>query len=208
MQASVPDCPLGDEASLGKVSWAIHVDARRRAALWAALAVGTLLVLYTMVLALSTSLEHAGEQIIDLWGWLVPVFIGFGVQVGLFAYARRVTREAARVGSGAVVVSGGASTLSMIACCAHHLADLLPVLGLSGAAVFLTRFQGQFLLLAILSNVLGLVHILGLMRKHRLFPARDSLLTQVLRVPFERLLPLSIIGAFVLFGVSLIFSTL
>lgn len=34
----------------------------------------------------------------------------------------------------------------MVACCAHHLADLVPVIGVSGAAAFLTEWRTEFML--------------------------------------------------------------
>ncbi len=44
----------------------------------------------------------------------------------------------------------------MAACCAHHLADVLPLLGLSGVAIFLVRYQLFFIIAGVLSNVVGI----------------------------------------------------
>ena len=43
----------------------------------------------------------------------------------------------------------------MLACCAHHLVDLLPLVGLSAAAVFLNVYKTPLFLLGITMNVIG-----------------------------------------------------
>jgi hypothetical protein len=47
----------------------------------------------------------------------------------------------------------------MLACCAHHLVDLLPLVGLSAAAVFLNAYRTPLFLLGIAMNVFGIVVI-------------------------------------------------
>lgn len=44
----------------------------------------------------------------------------------------------------------------MIACCAHHLADVLPILGLSGLAVFLVEARAPLMLIGIATNLGGI----------------------------------------------------
>ena len=80
-----------------------------------------------------------------------------------------------------MVASGGASTVSMVACCAHHLTEVLPVLGFAGAATVLATYQSVFLLAGVLANLGGLVYVLGLLRRRGLFPARTSVLSFALR---------------------------
>jgi len=48
----------------------------------------------------------------------------------------------------------------MVACCLHHVTDVLPVLGISAAATFLTRYQRPFMLLGLGMNIVGIVVIL------------------------------------------------
>jgi len=50
----------------------------------------------------------------------------------------------------------------MVACCAHHLADVLPFLGLAGVSIFLVRYQIPILLLSLAINIIGI----AMMRKH------------------------------------------
>jgi hypothetical protein len=45
----------------------------------------------------------------------------------------------------------------MVACCLHHVTDVLPVLGLSAAATFLTRYQRPFMLFGLGMNLVGIV---------------------------------------------------
>ncbi len=48
----------------------------------------------------------------------------------------------------------------MAACCAHHLTDVLPNLGLSGLATFLASYQVLFIVIGVLSNVVGITIML------------------------------------------------
>ena len=122
----------------------------------AALAAGVLAILYaTIVRAASGSTEHLLAQLRTDWYLLVPIVIGFGVQVGLFVELRR--RRALHAGRMAATSLGtGTSVAGMVACCAHHLADLVPFLGLSAAAPFLYRTRVTFMLLGLAANVAGI----------------------------------------------------
>ena len=56
----------------------------------------------------------------------------------------------------------------MVACCAHHLSDILPLLGLSGMAIFLVRYQLFFIIIGVLSNVVGITIMLETIQRHGL----------------------------------------
>jgi hypothetical protein len=56
--------------------------------------------------------------------------------------------------------SGSTSATAMLACCLHHVTDVLPILGLSAAATFLTRYQRPFMLLGLGMNVIGIIVML------------------------------------------------
>ncbi len=173
----------------GRVDWAHHRALRARAVGWGALAGALVVGVYVGTLAVANSLEHLREELLRLWPWMAPLVVGFSTQVGLFAYARSGLRgEGSTPRAHGVVASGGASTASMVACCAHHLTDVLPLVGLAGAATLLATYQNAFLLLGVLSNLVGLVYVLGLLRKNRLYPARPSLLSVALRWPVDRAL--------------------
>ncbi|MFH2014054.1 MAG: hypothetical protein ABIJ17_03745 [Patescibacteria group bacterium] len=73
-----------------------------------------------------------------------------------------------------MVASAGISTGSMIACCAHHLIDILPILGLSAMFLFLAEYQVFFILLGIVSNIIGIIFMLEIIKKHSLH--KDSVI--------------------------------
>ena len=54
-------------------------------------------------------------------------------------------------------MTGTTSAISMGACCAHHVAEFLPFLGLFSAASFLVRYQIQFMILTLALNVFFLL---------------------------------------------------
>ena len=56
--------------------------------------------------------------------------------------------------------SGGTSVTAMVACCLHHVTDVLPVLGLSAAATFLARYQRPFMLVGLGLNLIGIIVML------------------------------------------------
>jgi hypothetical protein len=62
----------------------------------------------------------------------------------------------------------------MLACCAHHLVDLLPLVGLSAAAVFLNAYKTPLVLVGIGMNVVGIVVIARQLRRARRACAVDS----------------------------------
>lgn len=54
----------------------------------------------------------------------------------------------------------------MLACCAHHLADLLPVVGLAGAAAFLGAYKTQILWLGVVASLGGVAYMANQVRGH------------------------------------------
>lgn len=109
---------------------------------------------YALVVGFAGGLGHLGRQAVEDWPWLVLIVGGFGTQVGLFAELRRRKRLHADVRA-ATGGGAGASAAGMVACCAHHIADLAPVIGASGAAVFLTEFRIPIMAAGIAINALG-----------------------------------------------------
>lgn len=104
-----------------------------------------LLIFYLGLITLAQGWGHAIEQLgEDLW-FVGAIMIGFGTQVGLFTYLRRMHLQAT---TGAVAASTGTSTVAMLACCAHHVTDVFAILGLSSAAVFLNMYKTPLLWLA------------------------------------------------------------
>jgi hypothetical protein len=122
-----------------------------RAGIVAAAALG---LFYALVVGTVGGLEHLAQQTVDDWPWLVLILAGFGTQIGLFVELRRRRRLDADVRA-AAGTGAGASAVGMVACCAHHVADLAPIIGASGAAVFLTEYRTPIMVAGIGINALG-----------------------------------------------------
>ncbi len=133
------------------------------------LAAVALLLVYFAILALAQGSSHALEQTVRLWYWLLALAAGFGLQAGLFDFIRRSLR-ARRAATASVTASGGVSTGSMVACCAHHLSDVLPLLGLSTVAAVLVSYQIFFIVLGVLANAVGITVMLDIIQRHALCP--------------------------------------
>lgn len=117
---------------------------------------GLLLAFYLVVASLLGGFSFALDNFAKLWYWMTPLITGFGIQIGLFFYVRNEMRKKATAHAAA---STGISTASMIACCAHHTADIAPFLGITALGLFLTKYQSTFLLAGILSNILGIAYM-------------------------------------------------
>ncbi len=130
-----------------------------------------LALIYFSIVTVFQGLSHAIDQFFSLWYLMIPLIIGFGIQISLFSYIKSTLKAKA---SG-VAASGGVSTASMIACCAHHLTDILPIIGLSGAALFLSQYQTFFILIGIFSNIVGIAYLLNIMQKNSLYQKSNFL---------------------------------
>ena len=126
--------------------------------------------LYLLVLTLAESFSHALAQLAEMWYWIALLVSGFGIQLGLYFFIRMNLRKKSGGSTAEVVATGGISTGAMIACCAHHLTEVLPLLGLSAAALFLAKYQLPFIHLGIFSNLVGIVMMLSFLQKHGLQP--------------------------------------
>ncbi|MBI2546404.1 hypothetical protein HYV81_04445 [Candidatus Woesearchaeota archaeon] len=119
-----------------------------------------LLMFYFIVASLLGGAEFALDNFVALWYWMVPLSVGFGVQMGMFFYMRDAMHKAA---TASAAVSTGASATSMVACCAHHVSDIAPFLGIAALGIFFTKYQTAFLLIGLLSNALGIVYMSSIM---------------------------------------------
>jgi len=126
-----------------------------------------LVVLYAGIVgAASRSLDHLADQMRTDWYFILPLVIGFGIQIGLMTELRRRHRLHGAAAAG--VAGAGASTAGMVACCAHHITELAPFLGASAAATFLTANKGWLVGVGLGINAVGIALAL---RRLRAFPA-------------------------------------
>ena len=102
--------------------------------------------------------------------YVIPIWISFGIQAALYSILRfrLFTSLRSTAHTGAVMgTSGGTSVTAMVACCLHHVTDVLPVLGLSAAATFLTRYQRPFMLVGLGMNLVGVLVMLIILYRER-----------------------------------------
>lgn len=117
-------------------------------------AAAALVGFYAAVIGWASGADHLARQAATDWPYLVAIVGGFGTQVALLVELRH-RRRARRAEQAAAGAGASASVVGMVACCAHHLADLLPIVGVSGAAAFLTDWRTEFMLAGIAVNAVG-----------------------------------------------------
>lgn len=125
---------------------------------------GLLLVgLYLGLVSWAQGLSHARQLLWDDRYFVAAIASGFGLQVGLFVHVRRGVSRSARGSTAALTATGtGTSTAAMVACCAHHVTDALPILGLSGVAIFLTDYRIPLMAAGLAVNGVGVAFMLRL----------------------------------------------
>jgi hypothetical protein len=127
-----------------------------------AVGAAAMLAFYVLVVAgASGSWDHFGDQARADWYLITLVVLGFGAQVAVISELRR-RRRLLSAAAAAGTAGAGASAVGMIACCAHHIAELLPFLGLTGAATFLYDYKVAFVVVGVGVNVVALT--IGLRR--------------------------------------------
>ncbi len=125
---------------------------------------------YLGILTWAQGWDYASSQFArDRW-YVIPIILGFGVQAALYSVLRfRLFIPVASTGHAGSMMgaSGGTSATAMVACCIHHVTDVLPILGLSAAASFLTRYQRPFMLTGLAMNLIGIGVMLFVLYRER-----------------------------------------
>jgi hypothetical protein len=130
------------------------------------LGAAALLGMYLGIVSLAQGVEHALEQLTTDAVFVSLIAAGFGTQIALFVELRAVDRRH-RAAAAVTAAGTGTSAAAMLACCAHHLVDLLPLVGLSAAAVFLNAYKTPLFLIGIGMNVIGIVVIARQLQRAR-----------------------------------------
>lgn len=107
---------------------------------------------------LAGSWNAAISQFGKLWYYMIPLSIGFGIQVGLYSHLKSLIKD--NTGKNMVIGNTATSAIGMVACCAHHLTDVLPFIGLAAFSTLLTTFQTPILEIGIISNIVGVYYLL------------------------------------------------
>ena len=134
--------------------------------------------IYFGILTWAQGWESALDLFVPNRWYVIPIWISFGIQAALYSILsfRLFIPTTATAHTGAVMgTSGGTSVTAMVACCLHHITDVLPILGLSAAAAFLTRYQRPFLLASLGVNVIGILVMLVILyhERKKLHPAQN-----------------------------------
>ena len=131
-------------------------------------AASALIALYVGLIAWAQGFEHAREL---LWGdryFVGAIALGFGTQVAFYIYVKLIAARTRLAAAGGVTTaSAGTSTAAMVACCAHHVADALPLLGLSAAAVFLNDYRLPIMSAGLAMNAGGVIFMGGIALRQR-----------------------------------------
>ncbi len=125
-----------------------------------------LLGLYLGIVSLAQGVEHAMQQLATDALFVGFISAGFGTQIALFAELRVLDRRH-RAAAAVTAAGTGTSAAAMLACCAHHLVELLPLVGLSAAAVFLNAYKTPLLFIGIGMNIIGIVIIARQLQRAR-----------------------------------------
>ena len=140
--------------------------------------------LYFGIVSIAESPQHAVDLFWEERLIVIPIILGFGVQMALYTILKkRLFVPLSNVGpSGALTGAGGAtSTVAMVACCAHHVTDVLPILGLTAAATFLAEYHTAFMLVGLGTTLIGIAVMLVILFRERRkviqhnFPAMETL---------------------------------
>lgn len=119
---------------------------------------GILLGVYFTVLTLVSGWSFAQSQFAVYWYFIISLAVGFGIQIALYQYIRSLVRGGQGMGK-VVGISGTTSTAAMISCCAHYLANVLPILGVVGIVTFIAQYQIELFWVGLLFNLGGIAYM-------------------------------------------------
>lgn len=127
---------------------------------WGVITACILLAIYFTAVGVITELPYAQSQFAKYWPFIVSLAVGFGIQIGLYSYLRQeVSNMHMKTPGRTVAVTGTTSTFAMISCCAHYLANIIPVLGIAGALSIVGQYQKELFWVGIAFNAAGIVYI-------------------------------------------------
>ena len=117
-----------------------------------------LLIFYFTVVTSISGWQFAQDQFSKFWYFILSLALGFGIQISLYTYLKNSIHsknKSARV----LVASGMTSGATMISCCAHYLANILPILGITGFITIITQYQVQLFWVGLLANLAGILYM-------------------------------------------------
>ncbi len=128
----------------------------------ASVATISLLFVYFILVGLISGIKFALSQFSTYWYFLISLAVGFGVQMGLYLYLRYLVKNSSmKMGGKTIAVTGTTSTLAMISCCAHYLANIVPILGIAGALTIVAQYQIEIFWVGLVFNLFGITFIVN-----------------------------------------------
>lgn len=123
-----------------------------------------MLTIYFGIVSLISGMSFTLEQFATFWYFIVSLALGFGIQVGLYAYLRKLVGQHGASGK-VVAVSGTTSTAAMVSCCAHYLTNILPILGVTGILAVVAEYQVELFWLGLAFNAAGILYVASMVIK-------------------------------------------
>ncbi len=147
----------------------------------------SLLAFYLLVNYVTSGYEGIAWNFRNYWPFVVAIDVGFGIQIALYTHIRSFHQSCKSV------ATGGISAGSMVACCLHHVTDVIPVAG-AGLSFMLSAYTEFLMLIGVLSSAIGILWMLSTIQKNRLFED-SSTLARLMVVNYESLkLPVTIVA--------------
>ncbi len=126
----------------------------------ALIAIAVLLFFYFVIVSAISGFQFALSQFLSYWYFLISLAVGFGIQIGLYSYLKQLIKNSgAAMGGKTVAMTGTTSTLAMVSCCAHYLANIVPILGITGALAIVAQYQIEILGVGLAFNIFGIAFI-------------------------------------------------
>ena len=116
-----------------------------------------MLAVYFSALTLTSGWDFTLSEFGRFWPYIVALTTGFGIQIGLYVYLRRVLAH--HHGGKMLAASGTTSTAAMLSCCTHYLANVLPIIGAAGLVTFVAQYQVQLFSVGLAFNLAGIAFI-------------------------------------------------
>ena len=117
-----------------------------------------LLVFYFVIVTLISGWQFTQDQFSRFWYFILALAFGFGIQVGLYSYLKNSIRSQ-NPSATVLAASGTISTAAMISCCTHYLANILPILGITGFITIITQYQIQLFWVGLAANLGGILYM-------------------------------------------------
>ena len=117
-----------------------------------------LLIFYFAIVTSISGWQFAQDQFLQFWYFILALSFGFGIQVGLYTYLKNSIsgkNQSAKV----LAASGTTSTAAMISCCSHYLANILPIIGITGFITLVSQYQIQLFWVGLLFNFGGILYM-------------------------------------------------